>query len=108
MSVTELQELEEIKGLLVKGQQTGVLTYGEVATAVAELDVDEADVEELHGFLEKAEIELVEEVDPAIAGMPALPRPWARPPPAWPWRRRRGRSRAAGWGAGDACGGGTT
>jgi RNA polymerase primary sigma factor len=67
MSVTELQELEEIKGLLVKGQQTGVLTYGEVATAVAELDVDEADVEELHGFLEKAEIELVEEVDPAIA-----------------------------------------
>src|SRR5436190_418054 len=67
MSVTELQELEEIKGLLVKGQQTGVLTYGEVATAVAELDVDEADVEELHGFLEKAEIELVEEVEPAIA-----------------------------------------
>src|SRR6266700_2787201 len=67
MSVTELQELEEIKGLLVKGQQTGVLTYGEVASAVAELDVDEADVEELHGFLEKAEIELVEEVDPAIA-----------------------------------------
>ncbi len=65
MSVAELQELEEVKGLLLKGQQTGVLTYGEVATAVAELDVDEADVEELHGFLEKAEIELVEEVDPA-------------------------------------------
>ena len=67
MSVTELQELEEIKGLLVKGQQTGVLTYGEVAQAVAELDVDEADVEELHGFLERAEIELVEELDPALA-----------------------------------------
>src|SRR3979411_1530134 len=67
MSVTELQELEEIRGVLVKGQQTGVLTYGEVATAVAELDVDEADVEELQGFLEKAEIELVEEIDPAVA-----------------------------------------
>ena len=65
MSVTELQELEEIKGLLVKGQQAGVLTYGEVATAVAELDLDEADVEELYGFLEKSEIELVEEIDPA-------------------------------------------
>ncbi|MDX6667757.1 MAG: polymerase primary sigma factor, partial [Solirubrobacteraceae bacterium] len=67
MSVAELQELEEIKGLMVKGQQVGVLTYAEVASAVAELDVDEADIEELHGYLEKAEIELVEEVDPAIA-----------------------------------------
>jgi RNA polymerase primary sigma factor len=77
MSVTELQELEEIKGLLVKGQQTGVLTYGEVATAVAELDVDEADVEELHGFLEKAEIELVEEVVAAVG--PPRPR-WTSSP----------------------------
>ena len=32
-----------------------------------ELDLDETDIEELHGFLERAEIELVEEVDPAIA-----------------------------------------
>ena len=65
MSVVELQELEEVKGLLPKGQQVGVLTFAEVATAVAELDVDEADVEELHGFLERSEIELVEEIDPA-------------------------------------------
>ncbi len=35
MSVVELQELEEIKGLLAKGQLTGVLTYAEVATALA-------------------------------------------------------------------------
>ena len=48
MSVVELQELEEIKGLLLKGQQVGVLTYAEIATAVSELDLDEADVEELH------------------------------------------------------------
>ena len=67
MSVAELQELEEIKGLLSRGQQLGVLTYAEITTAVSELDLDEADVEELHGFLERAEIELVEEVDPAIA-----------------------------------------
>ena len=67
MSVAELQELEEIKGLVNRGQQLGVLTYAEIAGAVSELDLDEADVEELHGFLERAEIELVEEPDPAIA-----------------------------------------
>src|ERR1700721_3973770 len=67
MSVADLQELEEIKGLVSRGQQLGVLTFSEISTAVAELDLDEADVEELHGFLERAEIELVEEVDPAIA-----------------------------------------
>jgi RNA polymerase primary sigma factor len=67
MSVADLQELEEIKGLVTRGQQLGVLTFAEISGAVAELDLDEADVEELHGFLERAEIELVEELDPAIA-----------------------------------------
>jgi RNA polymerase primary sigma factor len=51
MSVVDLQELEEVKGLLLKGQQVGVLTFAEIATAVAEIDLDEADVEELHGYL---------------------------------------------------------
>ncbi|HEX2396963.1 MAG TPA: sigma-70 family RNA polymerase sigma factor, partial [Solirubrobacteraceae bacterium] len=67
MSVTELQELEEVKGLLVRGQQLGVLTHAEVDDAVSELDFDESDVEELKHYLERSEIELVEEVDPAIA-----------------------------------------
>jgi RNA polymerase primary sigma factor len=67
MSVAELQELEEIKALVAKGQQVGVLTYAEIATATAELDLDESDAEELHGFLERSEIELVEEIDPATA-----------------------------------------
>src|SRR3954465_9417334 len=66
MSVGELQEPEEIKGLMAKGQQVGVLTYAEIADAVSELDLDETDVEELHGFLERSEIELVEDVDPAL------------------------------------------
>src|SRR6476469_8871244 len=39
MSVVELQELEEIKGLVTKGQLTGVLTYAEIAGAVAEIDL---------------------------------------------------------------------
>jgi hypothetical protein len=37
MSVAELQELEEVKGLITRGQQVGVLTYAEIATATAEL-----------------------------------------------------------------------
>src|SRR3954468_6191540 len=68
MSVAELQELEEVKLLVTKGQATGVLTYAEVATALQEVDLDEGDVEELHGFLEKSEIELVEDA-------PALQKP---------------------------------
>src|ERR671923_1889714 len=74
MSVADLQELEEIKGLVTRGQQLGVLTYAEIAGAVSELDLDEADVEELHGFLERAEIELVEEIDPALAAAADLER----------------------------------
>jgi RNA polymerase primary sigma factor len=67
MSVVELQELDEVKNLLAKGQQIGVLTFSEISTATSELDLDESDVEELHGFLEKSEIELVEDIDPATA-----------------------------------------
>ena len=70
MLVAELQELEEVKNLLTKGQQVGVLTFGEIATAVAEVDVDEGDIEELYGHLERSGIELVEDVDPAQATQP--------------------------------------
>src|SRR3712207_9579020 len=66
MSVVDLQELEEVKGLLLKGTALGVLTFSEVSGAVSELDLDEADVEELHAYLERSEIELVEELDPAL------------------------------------------
>src|SRR2546426_908346 len=66
MSVAELQELEEVKLLVTKGQQTGVLTYAEVATALAEVELEEGDIEDLHGFFEKSEIELVED-DPTAA-----------------------------------------
>ena len=62
-----LQERDEIKALVDRGQQVGVLTFAEISQAVGELDLEEADVEELHGFLERAEIELVEERDPVLA-----------------------------------------
>ncbi len=67
MSLPEFQELEEVKGLIARGLQVGVLTYVEIATATAELGLDETDVEELHGLFEHFEIELVEEIDPATA-----------------------------------------
>jgi RNA polymerase primary sigma factor len=67
MSVVDLQELEEVKGLILKGQQVGVLTFAEITSALAEVDIDETDIEELHAFLERSEIELVEEIDPALA-----------------------------------------
>ena len=66
MSVGELQELEEVKTLLTRGRQTGVLTYGEVATALVEIELDEGDIEDVHAHLEKSEIELVQEIDPAL------------------------------------------
>jgi RNA polymerase primary sigma factor len=62
-----MQELEEVKGLVRRGQQVGTLSYAEIDNATAELDLDEDDVEELHGLLGRSEIELVEEIDPATA-----------------------------------------
>ena len=41
MLVAELQELEEVKNLVTRGQQLGVLTFGDVSTAVAEVDLDD-------------------------------------------------------------------
>ena len=66
MLVAELQELEEVKNLVTRGQQLGVLTFGDVSTAVAEVDLDESDIEDLYGHIEKQGIELVEDVDPAL------------------------------------------
>ena len=65
MSAAELEELDEVKGLIARGLQLGVLTYSEIAAATAELDLEETDAEELLGLFEGREIELVEEIDPA-------------------------------------------
>ncbi len=67
MSGADLQELEEVKGLIARGLRIGVLTYAEIASATAELSLEDIDVEELHGVLERCEIELIEEIDPAAA-----------------------------------------
>jgi RNA polymerase primary sigma factor len=67
MLTAELSELEEVGALIDHGRQVGVLMYAEVAEAVSELDLDEADIETLHELLEKRGIELVEEFEPAAA-----------------------------------------
>jgi RNA polymerase primary sigma factor len=74
MSAAELQELEEVKGLIARGQQVGVLTYAEIVTATAEVGLDESGVEELHGLIERCDIELVEEIDPATAASVSIER----------------------------------
>ena len=65
MSLADLHELDEVRGLVARGREVGVLTFAEIATATADVSLEESDVEELHGFLEGAEIELVDDVDPA-------------------------------------------
>ena len=87
MLVAELQELEEVKTLVTKGQQLGVLTFGDVATAVSEVELDESDVKDLYGHLEKSGIELVEDVDPALKPAEGEPEPAKG--------RGRGRQKAA-------------
>ncbi len=67
MSVAELREFDEVKGLIARGQRVGVLTHAEIAGATAELGLDETEVEELHGLFQRCEIELVEAIDPAVA-----------------------------------------
>jgi RNA polymerase primary sigma factor len=74
MSVAELRELEEVKGLIARGEQVGVLTYAEILAATAELGLDESDVEKLRGLFERCEIELVEEIDPATAASLSIER----------------------------------
>jgi RNA polymerase primary sigma factor len=74
MLITELQELEEVKNLVAKGQSEGVVAYGEVAQALSEVDVDESDIEELYTYLEGQGVEMVDDVDPAQKSSPEAER----------------------------------
>jgi RNA polymerase primary sigma factor len=78
VSGADLQELDEVKVLIARGLHVGVLTYADVTTATAELGLEDTDVEELHALLERCEIELIEERDPAEAGPTIEPLPAKR------------------------------
>src|SRR3954467_12110933 len=64
MTVGELHELDEVKMLVARGQEAGLLTFGQIATALAEVELEEGDIEEIHLVLERAEIEVVEDDHP--------------------------------------------
>jgi RNA polymerase primary sigma factor len=74
--VGELHELDEVKMLVARGQEAGLLTFGQIATALAEVELEEGDIEEVHLVLERAEIELVEDDHPFAQGAkPLAPEP---------------------------------
>jgi RNA polymerase primary sigma factor len=76
MTVGELHELDEVKMLVARGQEAGLLTFGQIATALAEVELEEGDIEEVHLVLERAEIELVEDDHPFAQGAkPLAPEP---------------------------------
>jgi RNA polymerase primary sigma factor len=76
MTVGELHELDEVKMLVARGQEAGLLTFGQIATALAEVELEEGDIEEVHLVLERAEIELVEDDHPFAEGAkPLAPEP---------------------------------
>jgi DNA-directed RNA polymerase sigma subunit (sigma70/sigma32) len=66
MSEADLQALEEVKGLIARGLQLGVLTHTEIAMAASDLGLADIGVDGLHEVLERFEIELIEEIDPAV------------------------------------------
>src|SRR3954471_16690453 len=79
MTVGELHELDEVKMLVARGQEAGLLTFGQIATALTEVELEEGDIEEIHLVLERAEIELVEDDHPfAQAARVAAPEPRSR------------------------------
>ena len=74
MTVGELHELDEVKMLVARGQEAGLLTFSQIATALAEVELEEGDIEEVHLVLERAEIELVEDDHPYVqAAKAAVP-----------------------------------
>ena len=76
MTVGELHELDEVKMLVARGQEAGLLTFSQIATALAEVELEEGDIEEVHLVLERAEIELVEDDHPFAQGAkPLAPEP---------------------------------
>ena len=81
MLLSELRELEVVAGLIGRGRRVGVLTFSEIAAATAGACLDEGDVGELHGLLEREGTELVEELDPAVAASLTVERGSDRRPP---------------------------
>jgi len=59
-TIGEVLETDEAKALLETGREAGSLTTEEIALALAELELDAAQIEELYGALEELQIEVVD------------------------------------------------
>jgi RNA polymerase primary sigma factor len=59
-SIGDVLETDEAKGLLESGRENGSLTTEEISLALAELELDTAQIDEFYGALEEAQIEVVD------------------------------------------------
>jgi RNA polymerase primary sigma factor len=59
-SIGEVLETDEAKALLETGREAGSLTTEEIARALAELELDAAQIDEFYGALEEVQIEVVD------------------------------------------------
>ncbi len=60
MTVTEIVQLEEVQGLVARGQEHGFLSFEEVAQAVENHDIDGSAAESLYRHLDEAGVELLD------------------------------------------------
>jgi RNA polymerase primary sigma factor len=59
-SIGDVLETDEAKGLLEAGREAGSLTTEEISLALAELELDAAQIDEFYGALEELQIEVVD------------------------------------------------
>jgi RNA polymerase primary sigma factor len=57
---TPIAELEELRALILEGQERGYLTFAEIEACLEEAEVSKEQVHELHTFLDEAGIDVVE------------------------------------------------
>ncbi len=60
---TPISELEELRTLILEGQERGYLTFAEIEACLEEAEVTKEQIQELHGFLDEAGIDVVESED---------------------------------------------
>src|SRR2546430_6064558 len=60
MSIAEVLETDEARGLLESGREAGSLTTEEIALALSELELDASQVDELYHALEELQIEVLD------------------------------------------------
>jgi RNA polymerase primary sigma factor len=54
-----IHELDELRTLIAEGQERGVLTFDDIATALEEVEVTKEQLRELHGYLSEQGIDVV-------------------------------------------------